>query len=318
MSTSTLRGNTAFHETSYKDLVEANLVEFFNWGFTNAGAYTNINVSNSGAYGGDWSRLRCSTDPRYTTGTRWESIRGNWVWESGLEFGTPISISGVWVNNVLQTSGYTIDYPNGCITFSSGISSSSTVKVSHSFKEIQVINARSNPFIRQLQVDSHRPDNSDFLTNSGVHTKLADTRINLPCVSVDVVGRPRDKPFQIGGGKYVYYTAKFYVLGEDDSITGKVSDYIVNQQDKTIEVFDIDRMAQNNAFPLKYNGSLNTNPKTYPQLIQPSGSGGYRTTKFQYGTMYFLDCEAHDGQDLGPNLYFQTITATMCMIIPNI
>lgn len=311
------RGSTYFYQTDVASLVEANIIEFFNWGFVNQGAYVNANIPLSGAYGGDFSRLRPVNDPRYSTGQVWEGIRSNWVWESGLSYGTPINISGVFVGSTLRISGYTIDYPNGRVIFSSGIATNSIVRVGHSFKEVQVMSAQQNPMFYDLQSRSHRPDDPNFLAGSGLYANFSDQKINLPCVSVSTANRS-SRGFQLGGGKWVNYRVKMYVLAEDEAMAKKISDTICNQENETIYAFDLDTMAASGAFPLKFDGSLNTNPKTYPQLVAYSGDGGYRTTQIQQGKIFFKEVTAQNGQYIHQNLYLKVIDLNAEIINPNI
>lgn len=75
--------------------IEVNLREFFNWGFLAAGAWTDIEIPESGAYGGSWSQLNMVADPSYPSGQVWETPRMNLCYESGVNYNglDPIQIS---------------------------------------------------------------------------------------------------------------------------------------------------------------------------------------------------------------------------------
>lgn len=296
-----------YHETDISKVIEGNLIAFFDWNFIDKGALHNITIPKSGAYGGDFSRLRLSPDPRYTSGRVWESIRGNWVWESGLSTLSPIRISGVFVNNNFQSSGYKIDYINGRVIFDTAIATSSTVKLEYSYKEVQFISADDNPWLRQVQYRSRRVDDSNFLLGSGGYIGLPENRLQLPSVGVSVVSRT-NKGFQLGGHHKVIHTAKFHVLAEDEYTCKKISDTIANQENTTFYVFDPNRMARSGAFPLNIDGTLSSNPLIYPNLVKYSGNGGYRyTDAIQNGKCFMFDCEAQKGQWIG-NAYYTTVT----------
>lgn len=306
-----------YYSTPLSKTIESNLIVFFDWGFIDYGAYTNVRINTSGAYGGNFSQLRPVNDPNYTNGRVWEAIRGNWVWESGLSFGTPIRISGVYINNTINTSGYTIDYNNGRIIFPSAISTGNNVKVEYSYKEVQVMSASDNPVFKQVQYKSRRPGDNQFTWGSGLYTAFSTNKVNLPCVSVEVFSRKND-PFQVGGGQYANYVAKFHIMGESDQEVSKISDVICDQDRKIIFAFDLDQMATANAFPLKFDGSLNSNPLSYPDLVKLSGVGGYRTEKFHQGKIRMYDCKSQTGKWIHQNLYMNTVDMYVEVIVPTI
>ena len=61
-----------------------NFVSFYDWGLLDRGQFYNINIPESGIYGGDRHKLRSAQDPNYSNGQVWEGYRQNWVWESGI------------------------------------------------------------------------------------------------------------------------------------------------------------------------------------------------------------------------------------------
>lgn len=305
---------TSYKDTDVTSLVESNIISFFDWGFTDCGGYTNVYINISGGYG-DFARLKPANDLNFSSGRVWEGIRGNWVWESGLAYGTPIRISGVYVNNVYTTSGYQIDYPNGRVIFNNPISTSSIVKLNHSYKEVQVTSCRDNPLFKQVQYRSRKPDETGFLISSGNYTGYATNKINLPTVSVEVISRG-NSPYQLGGGKYSNYTVKFHILGESDFEVKRISDLLVNQEEKTIFAYDLDSMALANAFPLNFNGTLASGAKCYPDLVSHSGVGGYRTILIDQGKIRFHDCKSQTGKWIHQNLYMTTVDMSAQVILP--
>lgn len=317
MSATSLKGfYRGYYDTEFSKAVEANLMSFFDWGFIDQGAFTNVTIPTSGAYGGDFSTLRNVNDPRYTDGTVYEAIRGNWVWESGLSVQTPVTISGVWVDDVLTTSGFNVDYENGRIIFDSA--QSGTIQAEYSYKEIQFLPARSNPLFQQIQYRSRRPDDSDWSITSGIYVLPSDRRLNLPCVSVQAMGRS-SRPYQIGQGQWVEHTIKFYVLGEDDFSVSKISDVICNQSEKTIFMYDIDRIFESGAAPLNHLGYKQEDARSYPQLIAITGTGGFRfTSRVQEGKLRMYDMMAEDGQWIHQNLYLNVVTGKSAIIVLDI
>ena len=63
-----LKGITEIGNYTYSEQLEKNLVEYLNWGLLNIGSFWNVEIGQSGHYGGDLSRLRPVQDPRYANG----------------------------------------------------------------------------------------------------------------------------------------------------------------------------------------------------------------------------------------------------------
>src|SRR5579859_2905287 len=94
-----LKGVTDIGRPLLTEMLESNISQFFQWGLLNVGNFFQVRIPTSGAYGGDFSRLRLGDDPNFPAGQVWEGVRKDWVWESGLNYAVqPIQISGVYVN----------------------------------------------------------------------------------------------------------------------------------------------------------------------------------------------------------------------------
>lgn len=291
-----------YYETDLTTTIESNLISFFDWNLLDKGALVNVNIPTSGAYGGDFSRLRPSADPRYTTGTVWEGARGNWIWESGFSIIEPIRISGIFVNNVFQSTGYQIDYINGRVILSSAITNSSVVRVAHSYKEIKVESADNNEIIKKIQGKSRRIDNSNFMVSSGNFNLLPENRVQLPCIGISVYNN-KSKGYELGGGHVIDHRIKIHILAEDSYTCKKIRDMITNQQDKSVYIYNLDLMIPS-GFPLNIDGTLTSNPKVYPELIKHSGEGGYRYTNgIQYGKIFIKETIGNNIQNFG-NIHY--------------
>ena len=147
---SELEGFENFEDSTISDILQKNFVYFFDWGFTSSGAYTNVNIPGTGFYGSDKSRMQPLQDPNYN-GRVWQTQRQNWVWETGLNRGSPISISGVFVNNTFVNSGYKIKPKEGQIVFYLPISPTANVRISYSTKRVNVLPANAVPWLKNIQ-----------------------------------------------------------------------------------------------------------------------------------------------------------------------
>jgi hypothetical protein len=303
---------------SYKEILEQNLISFFDWGFVNVGGFTNANIPTSGAYGGDFSRLRAVNDVRYS-GTNsnlrrvWEAPRMNWVWETGLVSTTaPVNISGVFVGSTFYpNSGGTfyIDYPHGHIVFNTGIAINSVVRMAYSSKWIHVTSTENVPWLRLGQRSSFRADSAQFLQGSGDYEWYGESRLQFPVVAVELA-RSHQTGYELGGNHLAYDQVNFFVIAEDKGAVDRIADVIGRQNDKTVYLYDPNRLATNNAAPLNLNGSINSR-LTYPALVVYSGDGGYRLTKgVLWGKTTLLNAQVQDRQELTPSIYQRSVTLT--------
>lgn len=315
-----LKGALEFGNNLYSNQLEVNLADFFNWGLLNVGSFFNVDLPTSGVYGGDYSRLRPAKDPNFSDGQIWESARSNWVWESGLEYSyQPNRVSGVFVNNTFYHSNTTgtyshyIDYPKGRVVFNNAIPTTSVVRTKYSYKWANFLTSNA-PFFRELQFRSMRVDNSTFLQfASGYWSQLSQNRVQLPAVIIQTTNRFNFTGLELGGGHYINKDVLFYVLAETNWEKNNIADMIAYQIDKTIFMYNIDSVAQNNKFPLTPLGSLSSNAMTYPQLIRETGDGGYR-----YKNLLFKNIVGQEIEIGNQNLYAGIIRVTFESRMPEI
>lgn len=327
-------------------LLRDNLISFFDWAFVDSGGFYNVDAPGSGIYGDYRHNLRLVDDPNYSSGQVWEGFRSNWVWQSGLTCEQqpntmtnlrdatdyPNSrrlpgVSGVFVNGAFQpTSGvgtykHHIDYPRGRVVFDSAINTTDTVTAEFSYKAFNVVPADST-FFREVQYRIDQGGEDFTLTGSGDYTQLAETRLQLPAVAVEVLTRRDLKPYALGGQHYINTQALFHVLAEDDYTKDKLLDIISFQDEKTLYMFDSDRIGRSGVFPLDYRGSTRNTDKDgnvvnslrYPELVQPSGDGGYRYEGVVGGKMVLKDAIVQESGDISPNLYHGVVRTTIEVI----
>lgn len=276
-----LRGVTNFNDSELSNEIESNLVMFFDWGLVNAGAYSNVRLSTTDIRSSNKSRLRKSNDPKYTGLNAYECFHNNLVYESGLLQGGQINISGVYVNGTFSTASGTyahyVDYNNGVVVFSSGLPTNPTINMEYSYKNVQVIEGRNVPFIRNLQFNTFDISTSNFLVGSGDWTVNGDRKITMPFIAFETVGST-PKPYEIGSkNTMVHHEILAHVFSTNDNDTKKIADIISKQYAKTFYLLDIDTIAASGDFALDYRGALVSN-KNYPDLVGSDGSL-YRKSK---------------------------------------
>jgi len=307
MPITSFKGYSDMGEFSFTEAVESNLIEFINWGFLQLGAYHNIAIPASGAFGGNRHRLISAQDPRYTNGQVWEAYRKNWVWESGVSQATaqPVAISGVFVDGsfIPKGSGCHINYKNGQVIFDSPISTTSTVQLEYSHKWVDVVGANNVPWFRKTQTRSFRVDDAAFTAGSGGWNDLAENRLQLPLVAVEAVGKDYEG-YQLGGHQYVRTGVVLHVIAEDPQTAKRIASVLAEQSESTFFMYDPDLLAVHNRYPLDYRGEITPSAICYPDLIRPVASGGYRyNSKVQNGKLRISTSVEQETDRLHENIY---------------
>lgn len=283
-----------FGDDTLSEIVSANLVSFLDWGFINIGAYRNITAGTVDAAGLDYATLKPLSIKGTTAGTVWQTQRMNWLWEDGLEVGTPTTISGVTIDGTLRTtatSGYEhyYDYPNGNVVFSSAQNLNSVMTINHSHKLIQVQETSSQNMFKRLQKYTVG-ESVNFNQDGKDEYARYRTRIQLPWVGVELIPGNFVKPVELGNYlEYNHMEVLFHILGDDESIVTKIRDIVNNQHKRRIYLYDTNLVATNDAFPLDYRGMPVSGAKTYPELTATSANGGFRIDSYLGSSMRLFD-----------------------------
>lgn len=262
--------------------LEANLVSWFNWAMLGIGGFTNVTIASSGAYGGADHRLYLASDPYYDDGQIWQAGRQDWVWETGVGYPhEPIRVSGVYVNGGFHpTTGtgpyaHSVNYPLGRVVFDQAISPTSTVSCEHSYRYAHC-STSDVPWWRQLQLGSLRSDDSHLAQDgSGAWAVLSQSRTQLPAVIVQVTDEERRAGLQLGGGHLVHRDVLFHIVAEAPWEKRQLHDILTAQKDKRTVLFNKNWVADASAFPVDDEGSPVAGAKMYPQMVAPTGEGGY-------------------------------------------
>lgn len=290
-------------DSTISNILLDNFVNFYDWGFLDAGSFYNIGIPQSGIYGGDRHILRSVDDPNYMDGRIWEGYRQNWVWESGID-GTsqqPIAISGVFVDDVFYATGnvtqpFYVDYPNGRVVFDSAVSTNSEVKLEFSHKWVQVVPAEGIPWFRQIQQRSFRNESGFQVSGSGGWAQLGQTRVQLPALAIEVNPPSTLQGYQLGGGQWVNNDVVFHVITENHWECKNIVDSITYQNDRTIHLFDPTKVGMSGVSPFNYRNELRENAipsGLYPKLVD----------NFFWRRCWIQDSRAQGVTQLSPDLY---------------
>lgn len=289
MSVTALKGFDNVGQSMLSDTLETNLVSWFQWGFLEKGGFWNVKIPTSGAYGGEAHRLRPVADPSYTNGQVWEAYRQDWIWETGVNYAVqPIRVSGVFVDgNFKPATGvgaykHYIDYRFGKVVFDTPISTGAKVTCEYSYRLYNVTPGNTE-WWRQIQTRSYRIDNNNFGTmGSGMWNVLAENRIQLPAIIVQVIPSNRRHGYEIGSEAHtVQQDVLFHVVSETSYDTNQLSDIITAQQDSRIILFNKNDVLEQERFALDYRGSPAQSGLMYPDLIKgPPNGYGWRQARF--------------------------------------
>jgi hypothetical protein len=289
------------------------VVDFLNWASLNAGGFSNVtrNPAISGVYGGQRYKLRPVSNPNYNNGQIWEGFRGNWVWETGVNYyQQPIHISGVYVNNtfVPNNSGYYINYRDGQVIFDTAISTTSTLEAEYSYRTVNY-KPINEGLIPDLFSNSYHQENN-YISTSGSRSQLAQLRQQLPLIAVDINTNRRFKPLQLGGGQWCYNDVVFYILAENNSDKNALVDLISLQNDKTIWIYDRMSMKSGENYPvdLNYQGKLVDSPIQYPELVD----------LYPWRKISFTKTQSYDYGILQHGLYGEVVKTTIEVPMGNI
>ena len=312
-----LKGFTHFGKDSLTHNLLYGIIDFYNWGFLNIGGFSNVyRPTSSGVYGGAKYRLRYVNDPRYSTGQVWEGFRSNWVWETGITFGLqPINPSAVWINNnyysLNSSSGY-VDYLNGRVIFNQPVATNATVHTEFSHRIVSFKDTET-PYLQTLMFESYRVDKPDAITSlSGNWSSLADTRLQLPCVGVEVSYDGSFSPYQIAGGQSVHKTINFYVFAENRDHKDYITDIIASQNDRGVIIPDRFLMRTDSRYPLNvdFKGAVTGVYKLqYPEIVAWTGDGG-----FAWRTAYITNTKVENLQPINGWLHRAKISSTYTVV----
>jgi len=321
MSSLNLKGFSKIGDSTLTNDVRENIISFFDWGLLQKENFINVGIPSSGYYGGNEHQLRLVNDPRYTSGQVWEGFRQNWVWESGVTtgFDAPLvgtdnanpGVSGVYVDDTFHavtevgTYAHHINHPLGRVVFDSPIATTSVVTCAYSYKYINVTQSNGLPWFTEIQKRSERVENPQFHTASGDWSQLSQNRLQLPALGVEVINNRSFKGYQLGGSSYVYTDVLFHCVSEDAYIRDNLLDIVTYQNGKNFSMYDLNLIAESNAFPLDHNGVPASGALLFSELI----------TQYPFKNLRLFDMKFDSVYTISPNLHVGTVKCSTEVIL---
>lgn len=308
----TFKNVTNIAQDQLLNILESNFKTYLDWAFLDIGGWFNVAVSGSGIYGtNQHAKLILVDDPAYNQGEVWQSIRKDWVWETGVVFasGSPVNISGVYVDNIFNpySSGdFIIDYPLGRIVFDTAIDTDSKIELNYSYRYVQTYRGSDSPWFNILQFASYETNNPDIVrTEDGDWSIGGQHRIQMPCIVIESLAKSRSRPYEIGNNNLIIeQDIAFHILAENKNDRNKLLDILRLQQDSVIVLYNTNTIAQNDVYPLDYNGNRKNNPIMYPNMVS------------QYGwrKCWIRNVNIFEVESIHPSLYAGMVRATVEII----
>lgn len=310
------KGVTHFGNDQLMNILEINLKTYVDWSLLKIGGWVDISNTQADIWAGDTSQLRMVEDPSYTDGQVWQGQRKDWVWETGVNYsdvdgGTqnPSGVDVPTIDGVAATGSYNVDYPLGRIIFDTEISSASTVKATHAYRNTQVYIADDVPWFRELQFRSYRSDDAQIEeTNKGEWSIGGQKRVQLPVIIIESVARGTSHAYEIGNGSLiVQQDVMFHIVADSRYMRNNLTDIIRQQSDRAIWLFDTNLVNADDGWPLNSNGYL-VGAKMYPDLVNLAN--GYRWTQ-----CHMRNAVVSEIDSLHPHLFEGVIRMTMEIVI---
>lgn len=295
--------------------LEDNMKSFLDWGFLNIGAFVNVNTPTTGLYGGTFSDFKVTSQPGYKDGQVWQTYKKDWIWETGVVYNdySPINFSGVDINGAFYAAptgsgnfSYSINYPLGQIVFDKKIPTSAKVKGDFSYRWCQVYKSSTTPQWQELQELSYQPATQIAQKASGDYNIGAAHRIQMPAIVIEPIARSYYKPYQLGAKDFVVdQDILLHVFTENASDSHRITDIIRLQKDKTITLYDSQKVVKSGVYPIMYNGSINPSGYSYNEILD----------NFCWKSCYLTEISVLNMESANKNLYWCTLRVTAQVII---
>jgi len=249
--------------------LEDNVKSFLDWSFLQIGAFINVSIPLSNPNIGYHKLIPISGDPSLTYPRVWQAARKDWVYETGISYKniSPTSISGIYLNDTFLSApsgsgsySYSLNYPEGRVTFNNNVSASSKVFMNYSYRLVQIYKSSDNAWWKEVEKNNYNPSN--YLSND----------IQLPSIVLQIVPRSFSIPHELGNtANILQQDMLLHIFSENSTQRNNLIDILLKQKDNIIMLYDINKVIKNNKNSLNFKGEINTNRLNYNQLINNNG-----------------------------------------------
>lgn len=252
--------------------LETNLKDFLDWSFLQIDGFNNVRIV-SGVNPQHYTLHNVSiSGVGIKPNTVWESPFKEWVYQTGLPTDTqPISISGIYLNNTFLPAptgsgnyGYHINYPLGRVVFNNPINANSQVKLSYSYRQIQVYKSDDAPWWKEIQKNNY----GIFNDNQFTQRLLAEHRLQTPFIMIETIARNQQIPYELGNSRNILdQDVLLHIFTSHSSQRSNLIDILLKQKDKGLLFYDLNKVLSDNVYGLNYRGEKNQNGLNYGQIV---------------------------------------------------
>jgi len=251
--------------------LEDNIKDFLDWSFLNIGAYVNVSIPTSGISGSNFHQLKPVTDPSNKIKV-WESVRKDWVYETGIPNQSPTHISGIYLNGTFLPAptgsgsyGYSINYPLGRVTFNNSVAISSNVQLNYAYRYVQTYKSSEASWWKEVQQLTYNP--AAFKAN-GDSSITANHRIQLPAIIIELTSRTQQIPKELGTTQnIIIQDVLLHILTENAVQRNNLIDILMLQKDRVFYLYNINKVIQDSVYGVNYKGEINNSGLNYGQIV---------------------------------------------------
>lgn len=265
-----LDGIRYYSDYTLEDQFQYNIIDFISYGLLEVGAFINIRKGQRDSFNNDQSLLRPVSIQNYPSNKIYGGLKNNWVWESGVSVNgtTPISISGIYVNNTFIPNGTTvagtgwyIDYQRGWVVFNNQLTGNPSVQIEHTLRHVNVLPADSQ-FYKHIITEYQNRENWN-INGSGIDNINFESKAFLPAIFVDV-RKYSSNPLEIGSrSKWALANVNFEIFATNPGDRKRLSDICYMMEHKSFNVYNLNTAPR----PLTVSGTISQSAQTWPNLV---------------------------------------------------
>lgn len=254
-----LKGLCHLHNADIINNIELNLKLRFDWGILAAGGWINVTKDMPGPRGiNDWSVLKPLD---VNDGTKWIGVRKDWIYEdvtyTDLDGGTnsPLAVQ-IYIDDVLQVGGYSVNYQEGMVTFDDPINTFSVVQANYSYRYVQTYISNDAPWWRELQMKSFNIEDLHFSQSEcGDWNIGSQHRVQMPTIIIDAIPIGTLDGYSLGESRRkITQGVLFHIFAEDKNTRNRLVDIVRLQGETTICAFNSNDAAMESALPINCGG----------------------------------------------------------------
>ena len=282
----TFKNINAWGDPVVDDYLGVSMQMWLEWALLCAGAIQTCQIGSPGYDGIDLTSMSLETGPNYLSGLTYRAPRSQWVWEQSVPGQTTI-VPSIYVDNILITSGYTINYPMGQINFQNQLPKNSLVNAAYTYRYVQVRRA-DEPWFRKLLQDTFSVQPAP--TPASIPPQ---SLVQLPCYVVEVIPvSMTGNPYELGNtSRFHKQNIAVHCLAETPWERKSLSGILQEQYDIQIPGVNLSTISM----PLAFDGQI-INPVNYPNLQAAN----------QWRPIRLRSITSTEVSNMGPTLYWST------------